>query len=194
MHVTVKKYANMKVKLLAVFVLVALAAALTVQLANAQTNIVTGSLSSSSPAIVVHNSVTLTCTYTSTSSTTGTGKLWISGPYDDPSDPDAFDSYSVLYYWDGGTGTKHGPLLTSGVPVTFTKTLDTSGYYKFKWECSGGGVDGAYVETMVRVVDDISVLPEAPPVVAVAASFVAIGVCVAVVKKKGATVSTKLLH
>lgn len=184
MRVNAKGHTDGKVKLLTVFVLMALIVSLAIQVTTAQTTIVTGIISSSASAIVVHNSVTLTCTFSSSSSTTGTGKLWISGPYDNPSDPDAFDSYSTIYYWDGGTGTKHGPILTSDVPVSFTKTLDTVGYYKFKWECTDGVNVGAFVEVMVRVVDSISVLPEAPPMAGVVASIAAIGVGIAIAKKK----------
>ncbi len=78
----------------------------------------------------------------------------------------------------------HSPSLTSGVPVTFTKTVDTPGYYRFKWECRGGGVDGAFVEVPVHVVDTPTVLPEAPPIAALAIGLAAVGLFVVVTKKR----------
>jgi hypothetical protein len=176
----------LKVKQLAFLLLSVLAVAFMVQIAAADTaNYVTGSISASSSEVITHSSVTITCTYTSTSSATGTGKLWIAGPVDDPTDTEGFDgSSSVLQYYDGGTKVNHSPTLTSGVPVSYIKTLDTTGYYKFKWECQGGGVVGAFVEVTVHVVDTPTVLPEAPPLAVFALGFAALGLFVAVTKKR----------
>lgn len=151
---------------------------------NAQANFVTGSISASSPEIIVHGSVTITSTYTSSLGVQGTGKLLMSGPAADPSSPSAWDDWTTLQYWDNTVGPKHSPALTSGVPVTFPKTLDTTGYYKFQWQCSGGGVDGAWTEVIVHVVDTPTVLPEASPLAVFALSFAAIGLFVVVTKKR----------
>lgn len=171
----------MKVKLLAVLLFVALAASLTVQIVSAQTNYVSGSISADSTTVVVHGSVTLTCTYTSTLNVQGSGSLEMSGPATSSTGP--FKSWNEINSWD---------TVDSGVPVTYTQQLDTAGYYKIRWLCSGGGVDGAYTYVIIHVVNT-TVLPEAPPLAAIAAAFAAGALCIAAAKKKGAEVSTKLL-
>jgi hypothetical protein len=127
----------------------------------------------------------LTCTYTSSESVLGTGNLLLYGPSTSISDTEFDDAYvGVLHYWDGGTGDKHSPMLQSGVPVTFTQTLNAPGYYKFQWQCRGGEVDGAYTEVIVRVVATPEELPEAPPVAAIVACFAAVGAVGLVTAKK----------
>ena len=163
--------------------LLAITMLFTMSMVSAQGNTVTGSISASSTTIVVHSTVTLTCTYTSSIGVQGKGTLQLSNA-GDPSDPDTFDTWTDIHYWDGGTGSKHSPMLTSGVPVTFTKQIDTTGYYKFRWLCSGGSVDGAFTEVTVHVVDSIVVLPEAPPIAGLAIGFAAVGVFVVAAKKK----------
>jgi hypothetical protein len=176
----------LKVKLLAVSLFVVFAIVLTIPVTVAQTSTVTGTISESSTEIITHGSVTLTCTYTSTTNPTGTGKLWMFGPVDDPTDTDTLDIShpTVLQYYDNTVKTLHSPELHSGVPVTFTKTIDTPGYYKFRWDCQSGSVIGAYVEVILHVVDVPTVLPEAPPLAVFALGFAALGLFAAVTKKR----------
>jgi hypothetical protein len=68
--------------------------------------------------------------------------------------------------------------------VYFEKTLTEVGYYKFRWLCSGGGVDGAYTEVIVHVVSTPTELPDAPPVAAILACFAAVGAVGLVTTKK----------
>jgi hypothetical protein len=174
----------MKGKIVSVVLMLTLALCLTASLAKADTNCVMGSIGSSDSVIVSGGSVILTCTYTSNMTSSGNGKLLISGPYANPADPHAFNSFSIIHWWDGGTGPDSSPLLTSGVPVTFTQQLDTVGYYKFQWQCQAtDGTNGAYVDVLVHVVATPSELPEAPPLAAIAACFIAVG-AFAVASKK----------
>jgi hypothetical protein len=80
--------------------------------------------------------------------------------------------------------------LASGVPVTFDQTLNAPGYYKFRWLCSGGGVDGAYTEITIQVISTPEELPEASPVVVILACFAAVG-AVGLVTTKKAKLPTK---
>lgn len=84
----------------------------------------------------------------------------------------------------------------NGVEKTLDFTMPDAGYYIFFLTVTKGlnTATTYYPASGTFHSNPLSVLPEAPPVVAVAASFVAIGVCLAVVKKKGATVSAKLLN
>jgi hypothetical protein len=172
----------MKMKVFTAFAVVAMISLFAIGLASAAQ--VTGSLTADNSIIVVHNTVTLTCTYTTTLGVQGKGTLQLSNA-GDPSDPDTFDTWTEIHYWDGGTGTKHSPMLTSGVPVTFPKVLDNPGYYKFRWLCSGGGVDGAFTEVTVQVVLIPPPLPEAPPIAGLAIGFAAVGLFVVVAKRNG---------
>jgi hypothetical protein len=95
-----------------------------------------------------------------------------------PSPTDHF-SFSEICWWD---------TIDSGVPVTYAQQLDATGYYTFRWLCSGGGTDGAYTEVTVLVVDSPSILPEAPPILVLVMIFVAAGAFI-VRKKKTATFS-----
>jgi hypothetical protein len=177
----------LKRKIIAVLMLLAVAVLFTVDFASAAQ--VTGSINADHAVILTHQSVTLTCTYTTTLGVQGKGTLQVSNA-GDPSDPDTFDTWTDVHYWDGGTGTKHSGMLTSGVPVTFTKQLDATGYYKFRWLCQGGGVDGAFTEVTVQVVDTTP-LPEAPPIAAFAVGFAAVGMFIYVAKRKTVTPTTK---
>lgn len=163
---------SLKRKMLAATMIAVTIVFFTVGLAYAQGNTVTGSISASSITIVVHSSVTLTCTYTSSAGIQGTGSLQMGGPKASSSD---HFSLAEISWWDS---------INSGVPVTFTQQLDSTGYYKFRWSCSGGGVDGVYTEVIVHVVDAPSVLPEAPPVAGLAIGFAAVGLFAVVAKKK----------
>lgn len=165
-----------------VLLLVTLAASLTAQIASAQGNYVSGSIAASTTTVVIHGSVTLTCTYTSSLGIPGTGSLEMSGPASSASGP--FKSWNEINSWD---------TVNSGVPVTYDQQFDSLGYYKIRWLCSGGGVDGAYTYVIIHVVD-MTVLPEAPPLAGIAAAFVAVALCIVMVKKKSATISTKFLH
>jgi hypothetical protein len=175
----------MKGKLLAFLLLAALAVSLTIQVADAAQ--VTGSITANRYTIVIHDTVTLTCTYTTTLGVQGTGNLQMSSP-GDPSDLSSYGPWTDLQFWDGSTSTKHpelhSPMLNSGVPVTFTKQIDETGYYKFRWLCKGGGVDGAFTEVDVQVVDTPVVLPEAPPLAVFALGFAAIGLFIVTTKKR----------
>jgi hypothetical protein len=88
-------------KAVSMFTILSIALCFTVSYAYAA--VVTGSIGASDSVIVVGGTVTLTCTYTSSESVQGTGTLMMSGPASDLSDPEAFDSWSTLHYWDGGT-------------------------------------------------------------------------------------------
>ena len=172
----------LKVKRLAFLLMIALVVTLAIQVVDAAQ--ITGSITSDRSEIITHESVTVTCTYTSTASTSGSGDLSLSGPYADKDSPIAFKRWDVIYSWDGypGLPDTNGPLLVSGVPVTHTIKLDQPGYYKFKWEC--GSSDGAYTWVIVHVVDTPTVLPEAPPIAALAIGFAALGLFVAITKKR----------
>jgi hypothetical protein len=163
----------LKSKLLACLLLVALIASVAIGFVNAQTNYVAGTISTNTDTIVVHDSVTITCTYTSTASVQGSGSLWISGPASSASD--SFDEMSRIKSWS---------TLSSGVPVDFTRQLDATGYYKFTWMCEGGGVNGAWTYVIVNVVDTPTVLPEAPSLAVFALGFAALGLFVVVTKKR----------
>lgn len=147
---------------------------------------VTGTISPSSSVIYVGSSVTITCTYTSSLSLEGIGTLQISGPASDPTDPDAFDSWTNIHYWDGGTGTKHSPLLTSGVPVEFTQQLNSVGYYMFRWLCSSvNGTDGAWTEVMVLVIEEPPPpVPEGSSIAVFAVSLATVGAFAIIAKKR----------
>jgi hypothetical protein len=162
----------MKCKFLAILFLVIVALVTTVDFASAAE--VAGSLNSNQVQIVVHQSVTLTCTYTTSLGVPGSGTLEISGPK--PSASGSWTVNTVIASWDDS--------LTSGVPVTFNQQLDTPGYYRFRWLCSGGGVDGAFTYVVVQVLDTPSVLPEAPPLAVFALGFAALGLFVVVSKKR----------
>jgi hypothetical protein len=163
----------MKGKLIVFLLLVVLAGSITFEVVNAQTNYVSGSISANTSTIVVHDSVTFTCTYTSTIGVTGTGSLEMSAPASSASGP--FKNNDEIYSWS---------TLSSGVPVTYTQQIDAAGYYRVRWLCSGGGVDGAYTLVIIHVLDAPSVLPEAPPLAVFALGFAALGLFVAVTKKR----------
>lgn len=181
---------------LLVFFLVVVFAISAIGVASAEdTASVKASLSVDRTTITLGQTITFTCTYTSSANPKGTGKLSISESLEN-ADDDPITMTSVRI-WNGKTGSIYGPLLDSGVPVTYTKQFTEAGYYKVEWRCNynGGGIsaDGAWIETVIHVVETPTVLPESPPLAALAASFMAIGVCIVVVKKKSAAVSTKLL-
>ncbi len=162
----------LKTKRLAFLLIIALAATLTIQVVDAAE--VSGSLNADQSQIVVHQSVTLTCTYITSLGVIGSGTLEISGPKSSPSGP--WTVNTVIASWEDS--------LISGVPVEFTQQLDTSGYYRFRWLCSGGGVDGAFTYVTIQVLDAPTVLPEAPPLAAFALGFAALGLFVVVTKKR----------
>jgi hypothetical protein len=163
---------SIKRKVFAITLIIAMAALFTIGVVNAAE--VSGSLSSDHPQIVVHQSVTLTCTYTTTLGVLGSGTLEIAGP--NPTSSGPWSPNTVISEWDDS--------LASGVPVTHTQTLDTTGFYRFRWLCSGGGVDGAFTYVIVQVVGLPPPLPEAPPVAGLAIGFAAVGLFAVVAKKK----------
>ena len=162
----------MNQKVIAVLMLTTLALFISLDFASAAE--VSGSLNADHVQIVTHQSVTLTCTYTTTLGMIGSGTLEISGPKSSPSG--SWIVNTVISSWDDS--------LTSGVPVTFTQQLDSPGYYRFRWLCSGGGVDGAFTYVTVQVLDTPTILPEAPPIAGLAIGFAAIGLFVVVAKKR----------
>lgn len=158
---------------------------------------VTSTLQADKTVLVNHDSITFTCTYTSSINPVGTGYIQVSGPAS-TTNPINFLSWTTLYLWDGESSSVEGPLLSSGVPVTFTKQLDTPGYYKFHWQCTYYGDstfhDGAYQEVLIQVLSTPTVLPEAPPLAVFALGFAAVGLFVAVTKRRTKQSEVTLPH
>jgi hypothetical protein len=162
-------------------------ALLTIGVANAEdTTYVQATFSVDRSTVLKGQTVTFTCTYTSGTYPIGTGQILICGP----STTENFDflSQTPLYLWNGKTGSAYGPLLASGIPVTYTLQLNQTGYYQFEWKCNYNGasasVHGAYVTLNVHVVDTPTVLPEAPPLAVFALGFAAMGLFIVSTKKR----------
>jgi hypothetical protein len=103
----------------------------------------------------------------------GQGLILMSGPKTTAAGP--FKSWEEINSWNP---------LDNGVPVTFDQELDDVGYYKFQWQCKANdGTVGAFVDVIVHVVATPSELPEAPPIAAIAACFIALGAFAAASKK-----------
>lgn len=159
----------MRSYLLAVTLLLCSMLFFTTGIASAKNNNqVTGSLSAENSIISIKQFATLTCTYNSTQGLPGKGTLEISGP--SPTSAGPFNSWSQICEWD---------TLASGVPVTFNQQLNQTGYYQFRWLCTGGCVDGAYTVVTVQVVDIPEQLPEASSSLGLLVGFAALTVFVA---------------